>query len=96
MKLGLNQIDFAALGSVTKSAQVNYEKGERSPDAEYLIALTGHGVDAHYLLTGVPAEKAASGLSADDAEALALFGLLDADDRVVALRVLKALTGPAA
>ena len=50
---GLSQADFGALGGVGKLAQLNYEKGERSPSADYLAAIGRHGVDIDYLLFGV-------------------------------------------
>lgn len=35
-----------------KVAQINYEKGKRKPDAEYLAAIAAAGVDVLYVLTG--------------------------------------------
>jgi transcriptional regulator with XRE-family HTH domain len=90
-RFGLNQIDFGEWGGVTKSAQLNYEKGERSPDADYLMALMARGVDVHYLLTGVRQEHAGSTLTSDQGKLLALLGRLDEDDLAVAWRVLHAL-----
>lgn len=52
LRLGLSQEDFARLAGVSKRAQANYEKGERSPQAEYLEALQGEQVDIYYILTG--------------------------------------------
>lgn len=52
-RLGLNQTEFGELGSVSKDAQFNYEKGSRRPDTAYLEAIARHGVDVAYLLTGV-------------------------------------------
>lgn len=51
-RLGMNQTDFAALGGVGKATQINYEKGERSPDADYLGAVAAVGVDVLYVVTG--------------------------------------------
>ncbi|WP_295548791.1 helix-turn-helix domain-containing protein [uncultured Pseudacidovorax sp.] len=51
-RLGLNQAAFGALGGVTKDSQLNYEKGTRRPDSEYLEALAMHDVDVAYVLTG--------------------------------------------
>jgi transcriptional regulator with XRE-family HTH domain len=51
-RTGLNQVAFAALGGVKKLAQINYEKGERSPDADYLAGLAAAGVDVLYVITG--------------------------------------------
>jgi transcriptional regulator with XRE-family HTH domain len=49
---GLDQAAFGALGGVSRNTQSNYEKGERSPDVEYLLKLGDVGVDVQYLLTG--------------------------------------------
>lgn len=51
-RMGLNQDQFAALGGITRGTQARYEKGERSPDSEYLINLGQQSVDVFYLLTG--------------------------------------------
>lgn len=53
LRLKSNQSDFALIGGVQKNAQINYEKGERSPDADYLQRIAAHGADVLYLLTGV-------------------------------------------
>ncbi|MEJ2415720.1 MAG: helix-turn-helix transcriptional regulator [Exilibacterium sp.] len=51
-RLKLSQNAFAALAGLKKQAQIHYEKGERSPNADYLMSLAAAGVDIHYLLTG--------------------------------------------
>lgn len=51
-RLGLNQTDFGALLGVTKQTQMLYEKGQRKPDADYLMAATKHDIDVHYLIYG--------------------------------------------
>ncbi len=48
---GLSQTDFAERAGVTKKTQSLYERGERSPSAEYLSAIADL-VDVTYLLTG--------------------------------------------
>lgn len=53
LRLGLSQEQFGALGGVAKLAQLNYEKGYRVPDAEYLDKLSRNGVSVPYLLHGV-------------------------------------------
>lgn len=50
-RLGLNQTEFAAIADVSKASQVNYESGERSPDADYLAEIADR-VDVLYVLTG--------------------------------------------
>lgn len=52
VRLGLNQTEFAEMAGVQKRAQVNYEAGERSPDAKYLTAIAAAGADVLYILTG--------------------------------------------
>lgn len=51
-RLGLTQVDFAALGGAKKHSQINYEADRSSPASEYLSALAKHGVDVLYVLTG--------------------------------------------
>lgn len=51
-RLGLNQDVMAAAAGLKRSAQIRYEKGERSPDADYLAAVASLGVDVSYVVTG--------------------------------------------
>lgn len=51
-RLGLNQDVMAGAAGLKRSAQIRYEKGERSPDADYLSAVASLGVDVCYVLTG--------------------------------------------
>lgn len=48
----MNQTDLALIGGVVKATQINYERNERQPDAEYLRKLHEAGIDACYILTG--------------------------------------------
>jgi len=50
--MGMNQTELAELAGVQKRAQVNYEAGERVPDASYLMAIASAGADVRYILTG--------------------------------------------
>lgn len=59
-RIGLNQKDFSSIAGVTKTSQVNYESGERSPNVNYLQAIESTGVDINYILTGNRANKIAS------------------------------------
>lgn len=47
-----SQESLAEKGGVGKNAQIKYEKGERSPDADYLHLVAQAGVDVLYVLTG--------------------------------------------
>jgi len=51
-RLDFNQSAFGAIGGVAKRAQIHYEQGERSPDANYLAAVAKVGVDIRYVVTG--------------------------------------------
>ncbi|BDB69412.1 helix-turn-helix domain-containing protein [Comamonas thiooxydans] len=66
-RLGLNQEGFGQLGGVRKQAQLLYEKDERKPDSDYLVAVAAAGVDVLFVLTGrrqsdLPAEDASEQL----------------------------------
>ncbi len=50
----MSQQEMADRCGVTMRSQRNYEKGERSPDAEYLAALAVMGVNVLQILTGQP------------------------------------------
>lgn len=63
-RLRLTQTEFAALAGLQLGAQVNYEKNERSPDANYLMAIAGAGADVTYILTGRRSDAAAAETSA--------------------------------
>jgi len=51
-RLGMNQTEFALLGGIVKFTQLTYEKGDSTPNLEYLAKLEMAGVDAYYILTG--------------------------------------------
>lgn len=63
-RLAMSQTVFGGEAGVTKGAQVNYENGRRSPDAEYLAKVAAVGVDVLYVLTGTRA-KAQANIDAD-------------------------------
>lgn len=48
----LTQAEFAKMAKVSPRAQFNYEKGESSPDLNYLQNLANNGFDVVYILTG--------------------------------------------
>lgn len=51
-RLGMTQQDFAALGGASKRSQIEWEKGGQVPNAEFLAAIDGRGVDVLYIVTG--------------------------------------------
>lgn len=68
-RLGFSQADFAALAGVAKTSQFNYEKGDRSPDAEYLAKVLTVGADVLYIISGA---RTASIAQVDPQESLLL------------------------
>ncbi|MHA6159485.1 helix-turn-helix domain-containing protein [Pseudomonas sichuanensis] len=90
-RLGLNQTDFAALAGASKNTQYNYEKGERSPDANYLAAAAGQGVDVLYVLTGERKPQAAGTLAADEALLLDRYRRMSLEARGTVNSVSEAL-----
>ncbi len=59
-RLGLTQADLAVHAGIARRTQINYEAGERAPDATYLHALDARGIDPLFLITGRTAHDAAT------------------------------------
>lgn len=93
-RLGLTQDEFSEKGGVKKRAQINYEKGERSPDSEYLAAITGIGVDIVYVITGVRATPAATALSPRAAALVDNFEHMADEDKRALERLADAVQKP--
>jgi len=53
MRLGFSQTELAEKLGIHRNSQARYESSEREPEASYLTALEGVGIDAGYVLTGV-------------------------------------------
>ncbi|MEM5528095.1 helix-turn-helix transcriptional regulator [Gammaproteobacteria bacterium AS21] len=51
-RLGLNQTELSERVGVTKKTQSLYERGDRSPSSDYLIAAADIGIDVLFLVTG--------------------------------------------
>lgn len=56
-KLDWTQAKFAQKMQVSQSAQANYEKGIRFPDAQYLQKAAEFGCDILYILIGTSQKK---------------------------------------
>lgn len=82
----LTQGELRRCVAVGKTTQVNYESGETSPDARYLLALHEIGFDIPYLLTG---RRSLTALSADEQALLAAFNTAPPILRCAALAVLR-------
>ncbi len=91
VRLGFNQSELAAMAGVAKTSQFNYEKGERSPDAEYLAALAEKGLDVLYVVTGKRTPKDLENSDAEVFEFLRVLKEIDIADRAVLMRTAQAL-----
>ncbi|WP_065760982.1 helix-turn-helix domain-containing protein [Pseudomonas defluvii] len=90
-RLGLSQTDFAALAGASKNSQYNYEKGERSPDANYLFAAAMQGVDVLYVITGERKPQLTDTVSAEEAEFLEVYRKVAESDKALLSRTASAL-----
>ncbi|MBV8634176.1 MAG: helix-turn-helix transcriptional regulator [Burkholderiaceae bacterium] len=85
-RLGLSQEKFAALGGVTRDAQMNYENGSRRPDSGYLQGLSDAGVDIVFLFSGALSTEA---LADDEKELLVGYRKLDIRAKARVLGVIE-------
>lgn len=92
-RLGLSQLAMGDVGGVKKLAQLNYEKGDRKPDAAYLAAIAGIGADVLYILTG---QRSPAALQPDELELLERFRAASLDGKLAALSALRGVTQTAA
>lgn len=90
-RLGFSQTDLAALAGASKNSQYNYEKGERSPDTAYLVAVAAHGVDVLYVVTGERVPMKSDCLTVEEAELLLAYRVMGEADRQTLARVAGAL-----
>lgn len=94
-RLGFSQTEFAAVAGASKNSQYNYEKGDRSPDADYLAAVAERGVDILYVVTGERKRQAAESISDGASEFLQVYEQVDPGDRQVLLRMASAFANAA-
>ncbi|WP_244132660.1 helix-turn-helix domain-containing protein [Burkholderia sp. BCC0397] len=85
----MNQTQFAAIGGVGKTTQINYESGNRLPDAGYLASLSKVGLDVQYVITGV---RSSAALSPDEQELVARYRAASLELKAAAVGALAAGT----
>lgn len=92
-RLGLTQTEMASHAGVGRKTQFNYETGERFPDAAYLAAVDGLGVDVQYVVTGRPAATP-RGIALKDGEASLLesYRALDKRGQAAVLAVIATMS----
>lgn len=91
-RLGMTQRAFGDIGGVEPNAQGRYESGERTPKADYLAAVAARGVDALYVLSGVPTRVAVGALSPVEERVLSGFRQLSAADQQAIEQVVRSLS----
>lgn len=91
LRLGISQTDLGAAGGVGKTTQINYEKGERSPDAEYLAAVAEKGVDVLYVVTGLRATAPADGFNAEEVRLVDRYRMMPVEGKATLDSVSEAL-----
>ncbi|MFJ3238310.1 helix-turn-helix domain-containing protein [Pseudomonas nitroreducens] len=91
MRLGLSQTDLATIGGVGKTTQINYEKGERSPDAAYLSAAASQGVDVLYVVTGQKTPGDLGEIGPEEFDVLRFLRAMPEEDRRSVVRMVHAM-----
>jgi len=95
-RLGFSQTEFSAVAGASKNSQYNYEKGDRSPDANYLAAVADKGVDILYVVTGERKPQAADSIPAEVLEFIGMYEQVTDADREVLMRMASAFASVAA
>jgi transcriptional regulator with XRE-family HTH domain len=87
-RIGISQTEMAKHGGVLLRAQQNYEKGERSPSAEYLAGIAAIGADVLYIITGIRTPKGNDSLSQDEVRLVKNYNQSGSDDKAAAQQLL--------
>lgn len=90
-RIGLNQTAFAAVGGVSRMAQINYEKGVRFPDLEYLEAIAKIGCDIQYIVIG---KRSSAALTDDETILLEKFRSANLQLKAAVMAVLDSKIEP--
>lgn len=87
LRLAYSQEDFGELGGVRRNTQGNYERGERTPDLEYIAAVAKVGVDVVYVITGLRMLSAFTQLNEHEAQIMRLVHELPKEDQAAIARM---------
>ena len=93
LRLGFTQDAFADQVDVGRKTQSNYESGERSPDAQYLAAAAGLGVDVGFVITGGRVTQQADTLTAKARGLLQAYESADEDLKDAIFTIATRATG---
>lgn len=86
-RLGLSQAAMGEIAGIRKQTQLKYEKGDSSPDATYLAALSKFGLDVLYVILGV---RSIASLTKEEDELLASYRAAPIAVKAAALAALTA------
>nr|WP_284146363.1 helix-turn-helix domain-containing protein [Pseudomonas mosselii] len=89
VRLNLSQEDLAQAGGVNRNTQGSYERGARNPDAAYLVAVAGLGVEVGFVLFGK--RSLDTGLSAEETKIIEQYRAIPDQDQRALRRFLKAM-----
>jgi len=90
-RLGLSQSAFAALGGVSRRAEIDWETGKTPPNGEFLAIVAAHGVDVLYVLTGTRSVPLESTLTKEEEALLDNYRHSAPEDQAVVRRTATAL-----
>ncbi|KMK28953.1 transcriptional regulator [Pluralibacter gergoviae] len=91
-RLGLSQVAMGEIAGIRKQTQLKYEKGDSSPDATYLAALSKFGLDVLYVVLGI---RSAAALTEDEEQLLASYRVAPLAIKAAAVAALTAGTASA-
>nr|WP_300309241.1 helix-turn-helix transcriptional regulator [Halomonas sp.] len=92
--MAMSQTELAAIGGVGKTTQINYEKGTRSPDTNYLTAVAEAGVDVLYVITGERREALVAATGDKEIDVDFLVDIANQLDRIIRQAGKKSPAGP--
>lgn len=91
-RLGFSQSAFAAIGGASKGAQITWEKGTATPNAEFLQEVARVGVDVLYVVTG---RRNLAEMAPEEELVLSGYRKLDARGRAGVLALISGMQAPA-
>ncbi|TVT91379.1 helix-turn-helix domain-containing protein [Pseudomonas sp. RGB] len=91
-RLLLSQHDFGVIGGVAGNAQGHYERGERLPKSDYLMAIRRRGVDVLYVLSGERSHMSADDLTVEETEVVNQYRTLHEADQGAIAQITSSLS----
>jgi len=83
---------FGVIGGVAENAQGHYERGERLPKSDYLMAIRRKGVDVLYVLSGERSHMSADDLTVEETEVVNQYRTLHEADQGAIAQITSSLS----